>query len=105
MVSPVTGIGEVVLVPLSGPGLHVAVKLEMGDPPLDAGAVNATYALALPGDMPTIAGTPGTCAEVTDVKPIPKTTAENSLVAVESEVVFWVIFATTREVVAYRFAS
>jgi hypothetical protein len=63
LVSPVTVIGDVLLLALCAP--QVAVYPVIAAPPLLAGAVKATVACALPPVAVPIVGAPGTVAGVT----------------------------------------
>jgi hypothetical protein len=63
-VSPETVIGEVALVPVIDPGLDVAVKVEIAEPPV-AFAVNGTDAVVEVGDVAVpIVGACGTVVAV-----------------------------------------
>ena len=65
MVSPVTTIGEPAPLAVMLPGLEVTVYPVMADPPLLAGAANATLACALPAVAVPMTGAPGTPVGVT----------------------------------------
>ena len=76
-VSPVTLTGDAAPVPVKPPGLDVTVYDVTAEPPLFAGAVNATFALALDPEAETAVGAPGTVAGMTaaegsDTKLVPK---------------------------------
>lgn len=58
-------IGEAAPLALMPPGDDVAVYDVIGEPPLEAGGVNATFACASPGEAIPIVGAPGTAAGVT----------------------------------------
>jgi hypothetical protein len=66
LVSPVIVIGLVVPVTVILPGLEVTVYPVMADPPLFAGAVNATIACAFPPVAVPIVGAPGPVEGVTE---------------------------------------
>jgi hypothetical protein len=66
LVSPVTVIGLVEPVPVILPGFEVTVYPVIADPPLLAGAVNATIACALPAVAVPIVGAPGPVEGVTE---------------------------------------
>ena len=60
----------------SAPGDEVAVKLVIGEPPFDAGAVKVTVAWALPAVAVPMVGAPGTLRGVAafdaaDAAPVP----------------------------------
>jgi hypothetical protein len=65
LVSPVTVRGDVGPLAVMLPGDDLAVYDVMGEPPLDAGAVNVTVACAFPAVATPIVGAPGTPPGVT----------------------------------------
>jgi hypothetical protein len=90
-VSPVTVIGEPLLVPVKPPVFEETVYEVIADPPLLAGAVNVIVACPLPAVALTPVGVPGVVAGVT------------ALLAVEDALVPFAFVAVTVNVYAVPF--
>ena len=76
LVSPLTMIGEAAPLVAMPPGEDVTAYDVIGEPPFEAGGVNATPAWVLPASAPVIVGAPGTLAGITlfegaDASPVP----------------------------------